>query len=157
MFTALLQGLCSRRYETVESEDTLQLITFMFTPRIAQLFWLVLGIRGKLRLLLTDASRICRMPAWKCLQLSPWLGAVCIFSCTWAGMYLHSLVLNNACTDFVCSFPPLSNGCMVTVHVRRALHWLHWFPALLHALHRLHTSLHVVVQSILIQTQFFFS
>ena len=73
---------------------------------------------------------ICRKPAWKCLQLSPWLGAVCIFSYTWAGMYLHSLLLNNACTDFVCSFPSLSNGCMVTVHVRRALHWLHCFPAL---------------------------
>ena len=56
MFTALLQGLCSRGYETVESEDTLQLITFRFTARIAQFFLLFLGIRGKRRLLLTDAS-----------------------------------------------------------------------------------------------------
>ena len=73
---------------------------------------------------------MCRTPAWKCLQLSPWLGAVRIFACTWAGMYLHSLVLNNACTDFVRLFPSLSNGCVVTVHVRRALNWLHCFPAL---------------------------
>ena len=156
MFTALLQGLCSRGYETVESEDTLQLITFRFTARIAQFFWLVLGIRGKLRLFLTDASY---MPN-ACLEMLTTFPVVrcCVHFFLHLGRHVFALTrTNNACTDFVRLFPSLSNGCMVTVHVRRALHWLHWFPALLHALHRLHTSLHVVVQSILIQTQFFFS
>ena len=130
MFTVLLQGLCSRGYETAESENTLQLTTFMFTPRIAQFFWLVLGIRGKRRLLLTDASY---MPN-ACLEMLTTFPVVrcCVHFFLYLGrhlLYLHSLVLNS-CTDFVCSFPSLSNGCMVTVHVRRALHWLHCIPAL---------------------------
>ena len=46
------------------------------------------------------------------------------------GWHVFALTRTNACTDFVGLFPSLSNGCIVTVHIRRALHWLHCFPAL---------------------------
>ena len=128
MFTVLLQGLCSRGYETVESENTLQLTTFMFTPRIAQFFWLVLGIRGKLRLLLTDSSYVPNA----CLEMLTTFPVVrcCAHFFLHVGRHVFALTRTNTCTDFVCLFPSLSNGCMVTVHVRRALHWLLCFPAL---------------------------